>query len=103
MGILLVVLLLEKEPSVKMLKTESIYFLIWCRPVQCVIIEIFFSPQNIRVMAKYYTRVRIKRMSELLDLTDGVSLCKQYSHFTWQKHDNPSSVQNCAATFMAKA
>ncbi|KAK7113343.1 26S proteasome non-ATPase regulatory subunit 12-like [Littorina saxatilis] len=26
---------------------------------------------NIRVMAKYYTRVRIKRMSELLDLTDG--------------------------------
>ena len=33
---------------------------------------IFF--QNIRVMAKYYTRVRIKRMSELLDLTDGVSV-----------------------------
>lgn len=26
---------------------------------------------NIRVMAKYYTRVRIKRISELLDLTDG--------------------------------
>ncbi|KAL8566124.1 26S proteasome non-ATPase regulatory subunit 12 [Nucella lapillus] len=26
---------------------------------------------NIRVMAKYYTRIRMKRMSELLDLTDG--------------------------------
>lgn len=36
--------------------------------------DVFSSPQNIRVMAKYYTRVRIKRMSELLDLTDGVSL-----------------------------
>jgi hypothetical protein len=29
--------------------------------------------QNIRVMAKYYTRVRISRMSELLDLSDAVS------------------------------
>ena len=29
--------------------------------------------QNIRVMAKYYTRVRITRMAELLDLTSDVS------------------------------
>jgi hypothetical protein len=37
--------------------------------VQCII-----PLQNIRVMAKYYTRIRMKRMGELLDLTEAVSL-----------------------------
>ena len=32
-----------------------------------------FRFQNIRVMAKYYTRVQMKRMSALLDLTEAVS------------------------------
>lgn len=30
--------------------------------------------QNIRVMAKYYTRITMKRMAELLDLTIDVSV-----------------------------
>lgn len=29
--------------------------------------------QNIRVMAKYYTRIRMRRMGELLDLSEAVS------------------------------
>lgn len=29
--------------------------------------------QNIRVMAKYYTRIRMKKMSDLLDLPESVS------------------------------
>lgn len=33
----------------------------------------FISFQNIRVMAKYYTRITLKRMSQLLDLSVDVS------------------------------
>lgn len=32
--------------------------------------------QNIRIMANYYTRVRMKRMAELLDLSESVSVIK---------------------------
>ena len=32
-----------------------------------------YSFQNIRVMAKYYTRITVKRMAQLLDLTIDVS------------------------------
>ena len=35
--------------------------------------HVFVLLQNIRVMAKYYTRVQMKRMAELLDLTEAVS------------------------------
>lgn len=37
----------------------------------------FISFQNIRVMAKYYTRITLKRMSQLLDLSVDVSLYLQ--------------------------
>ena len=30
--------------------------------------------QNMRVMSKYYTRIRMSRMAELLDLTEDVSM-----------------------------
>ena len=39
----------------------------------CICFTVSSSLQNIRVMAKYYTRVRIARMAELLDLTGDVS------------------------------
>lgn len=38
----------------------------------------FISFQNIRVMAKYYTRITLKRMSQLLDLSVDVSLYLQF-------------------------
>ena len=41
--------------------------------ILCICFTVFPSLQNIRVMAKYYTRVRIARMAELLDLTGDVS------------------------------
>lgn len=37
------------------------------------VIFLFCSWQNIRVMAKYYTRITLKRMAELLDLPVEVS------------------------------
>jgi len=39
--------------------------------VQCL--DTIWTFQNIRIMAKYYTRIRMKRMGELLDLTEAVS------------------------------
>ena len=36
-------------------------------------IGVFVFLQNIQVMAKYYTRVQMKRMAQLLDLTEAVS------------------------------
>ena len=41
-----------------------------CLYISCTVCSFL---QNIRVMAKYYTRVRIARMAELLDLTGDVS------------------------------
>jgi len=35
--------------------------------------------QNMRVMSKYYTRIRMSRMAELLDLTEDVSMGRVYS------------------------
>lgn len=38
--------------------------------------ELFvLDPQNIRIMAKYYTRITMKRMANLLDLSIDVSSC----------------------------
>lgn len=35
--------------------------------------DVFPDPQNIRIMAKYYTRITMKRMAGLLDLSIDVS------------------------------
>ena len=40
---------------------------------KCLLMSFSFLPQNIRIMAKYYTRITMKRMAGLLDLSIDVS------------------------------
>lgn len=50
-----------------------IYFFFWSSTLiilrYILVITLFILLQNIRIMAKYYTKITLKRMSELLDLT----------------------------------
>ncbi len=52
------------------------------------VVAIFFRLQNIRVMAEYYTRLEMKRMAELLDLSESVSFSQFKTEMTitrfWQ-------------------
>lgn len=43
-----------------------------------LLITLLFIPQNIRIMAKYYTRITMKRMAGLLDLS--VDVRKHFSN-----------------------
>ena len=40
-----------------------------------ILMNFCLDPQNIRIMAKYYTRITMKRMAGLLDLSVDVSKC----------------------------
>jgi len=42
--------------------------------VTVALANLFVVVQNMRVMSKYYTRIRMLRMAELLDLTEDVSI-----------------------------
>lgn len=46
-----------------------------------MLMTLSLCPQNIRIMAKYYTRITMKRMAGLLDLSIDVSILILISHF----------------------
>lgn len=58
----------------------------------------FFILQNIRVVAMYYTRITLARLTSLLDLTPKATeevLCRLVvSNTVWAKIDRPSGVVN---------